>query len=141
MQLLVKKLRSTGVIPHKAYDGDLAYDIYPSEDTALMPKRVTYIPTGIALRFPLGYGGVIKDRGSTPKKIGVFTVSGVVDHGFTGEIFVAMYNPTDYIITAVEGIACAQMILTPVVTAEVCEVADLDYVTDRGENMSGSSDK
>ena len=141
-QLQVKKLDPQATLPSKAYEGDLAYDLYPLKDSFLKSKQVTLVSTGISFGFPYGFGGVIKDRGSTPKKLGIFTVSGVVDSGYTGEVFVAFYNPQDYGVFLPAKTACAQMILTPVVTAEVIEVDELSNVsTERGSNFLGSSDR
>ena len=141
-QLRVQKLDPRATLPHKAYDGDLAYDLYPVEMVSLKSKDVTLVSTGLAFHFPDGFGGVIKDRGSTPKKVGMFTVSGVVDNGYTGEVFIAFYNPRGYDIIVPAGKACAQIILTPVVTVEVVEVPDISsVVTQRGANSLGSSDR
>lgn len=71
------------------------------------------IPTGIKVRIPHGYVGLIQERGSvckTPLKLR----AGVVDPGYTGEIFINCLNlsPISWTITAGEKTAF-QLIVVP----------------------------
>ena len=61
----------------------------PSKARAQLAKIL--IPTGVRVIIPPGYGGFIEERGSitkTPLKVR----AGVIDPGYTGEIFVNMIN-------------------------------------------------
>ena len=66
----VKKLHSEAKLPTRAYEGDLGFDLYALEDMELPAVSedggipVVLIRTGIAVEFPPGWGGFIKDRSS-----------------------------------------------------------------------------
>jgi deoxyuridine 5'-triphosphate nucleotidohydrolase len=144
-ELGVKKLDPNAKLPVKAHPTDLAYDLFALEDVTLAPNCVTKVRTGIACKFPMGYGAVIKDRSSVATKQELFTVAGVIDNGYTGEISVAFYNPSVEANPVYAnryfkaGDKIAQMILTPVVTVSVYEIEGDMPVTDRGDKGYGST--
>ena len=69
----VKKVVSHATLPTKAHAGDLGYDLYAAEQVSLHAGDTVLISTGIAIQFPEGYGGVIKDRSSVATKMEIFT--------------------------------------------------------------------
>lgn len=81
-----------------AYTGESAgLDLYNTgEHIHIYPSSASYddtvqIATGIKINVPKGYVGLIKERGSiskTPLKVR----AGVVDSGYTGEVFVNCVN-------------------------------------------------
>ena len=88
-----------------AYDGESAgLDLYNTgENIYVMSAGAQYIsrspdlkiliPTGIRVSIPKGYVGLIQERGSitkTPLKVR----AGVIDSGYTGEVFVNCINVT-----------------------------------------------
>jgi dUTP pyrophosphatase len=89
--LYFAKTSRTATIPSKREE-DAGYDIYADVDSDIRVRvgRPTLIPTGIATAFPCKYYMNFKhERGSTGK-IGMQVLSGVVDSGFRGEIFVCL---------------------------------------------------
>ena len=54
-------------------------------------EREALIPTGVRISIPKGYVGIIKERGSIVKT-GLSVRAGVLDPGFTGEVFVSLTN-------------------------------------------------
>ena len=54
-------------------------------------EREALIPTGVRIRIPPGYVGLIKERGSIVKT-GLIVRAGVLDPGYTGEVFVNLVN-------------------------------------------------
>lgn len=110
------KVKEDAVIPSKRKE-DAGYDIYANlvgrevndgsgVDVAyelLCPKgKTTLVPTGIAIALPsTHYFNTKHERGSTGK-IGLSVLSGVIDSGYRGEIFIAI-NPLnkDVLITNV----------------------------------------
>lgn len=88
--LLVKKLDPAAIVPTVAHPGkDLGFDLYALEDTLLVANVVTRVRTGVAVAMP-GYGFRIADRSSMAMK-GVRTSGGVIDEGYTGEMFANLY--------------------------------------------------
>jgi dUTP pyrophosphatase len=135
----VKKLSENAQLPTKAHLGDLGYDLYTSEGTAVFPSETKIVKTGIAIEFPEGYGGFIKDRSSVATKRGLHVVAGVIDNGYIGEICVALYNGTDSLIHITPLEKIAQLVLIPTVNFEVKEVDEVFASDQRKDGGFGST--
>jgi len=141
--LKVKKLDKRAKLPTRAYDGDLGFDLYLLEDT-LIPAyegdrpALKKLRTGIAVKFPKGWGGFIKDRSSIATKDRLITVAGVIDNGYTGEIIVAVVNLSGKDVYLSAGTKIAQLVPIPVFDGSVVEVDELEE-TKRGDKGFGSS--
>ena len=135
----VKKIVPHATLPSKAHNGDLGYDLYAVDQISVPTGDTVLIPTGLAIQFPNGYGGIIRDRSSVATKRKLFTVAGVIDNGYIGEIKVALYNSTDAVQTIYRGDKIAQVILIPTVDFVVEEVTDIASSDKRGENGFGST--
>lgn len=135
----VKRVSSDAKLPQKAYTGDLGYDLYTNEGTVIFPSETKVVKTGVAIQFPEGYGGFIKDRSSVATKKGLHTVAGVIDNGYTGEICIALHNGTDSLVHITPGEKIAQLVLIPTVNFEVEEVTTLVSVDKRGTEGFGST--
>ena len=135
----VKKLSEYATIPAKAHAGDLGYDLYANEAIAIFPGETKVVKTGIAIEFPAGYGGFIKDRSSVATKKGLFTVAGVIDNGYIGEICIALYNGTESLIRVQPNEKIAQLVLIPTVDFKVEEVEEIFSSDKRGEQGFGST--
>jgi dUTP pyrophosphatase len=135
----VKRLSDMALPPQKAHAGDLGYDLFSAVGTAIFPNETKVVKTGIAIQFPAGYGGFIKDRSSVATKKGLFTVAGVIDNGYIGEICIALYNGTDSLIHVAPGEKIAQLVLIPTVNFEIEEVDELVSADQRGDGGFGST--
>lgn len=141
--LKVKKLDPNAKLPTVAHPGeDLAYDVYALEDQTVRRLETAQVRTGIAAQAfdvygkPLGL--LVRDRSSMAAR-GVFSVGGVIDHGYTGELAVLLTaTQLRYQIRA--GDKIAQMIPVQTLTGPVVEVSDLD-ASSRGDKGFGSSGK
>jgi len=134
----VKRLTETAKLPTKANPGDLGYDLYADVSGSVGPGVSVEIKTGIAIEFPEGVGGIIKDRSSLARN-GLHISGGVIDSGYRGEIIVVMGNHdagTHYI---GKGQKIAQLILVPVIDVEVEETTEPFLQTVRGGKGFGSS--
>ena len=143
--LKVKKLSPKAQLPTKTYDEDLGFDLYLLEPMCLEPSyepltgnAVTLLPTGIAICPPKGYGAILKDRSGLATKKGLHILAGVIDPLYRGEIKVPMVNLSTTFCTLLEGERIAQLILVPLVQAQIMPVSTLDE-TERGEKGFGSS--
>lgn len=140
----IKRLTDTAILPTRAYEGDLGYDLYADEDMVLKPLESVKIKTGIAVQFPEGWGGFIKDRSSMASKR-IITSGGVIDSGFMGPLSVILTDITAndgrrvYIIK--KGDKIAQLVPIPVSDWLVAEVDDFDNTTERNVKGFGSSGK
>lgn len=135
----VKRLSENAILPQKAHAGDLGYDLFTNEGVAVFPHETKIIKTGIAIQFPEGYGGFIKDRSSVATKRGLHTVAGVIDNGYIGEICVALHNGTESLVHIRPGEKIAQLVLLPTVNFEVTEVDEVISADQRGEGGFGST--
>lgn len=136
-KLKVKKLNEDAILPTRAHETDLGYDLYATEDALVDDKKPTLIKTGIAVEFPKGWGARIADRSSMFVKRNFSIGAGVLDSDYRGEIHVAIISNhgNNYI---KKGEKIAQMIPTQVVNWEVVEVEELND-TERGTRGFGSS--
>lgn len=89
IKMFVAKLEEKAVVPSKNEE-DAGYDIYAvsDEDIVLEVGVPTLVPTGIAISLPnTHYFNCKHERGSTGK-LGMSVLSGVVDSGYRGELFI-----------------------------------------------------
>ena len=140
----VKKLHSEAKLPTRAYEGDLGFDLYALEDTELPAVSedgglpVVLIRTGIAVEFPPGWGGFIKDRSSVAVKKKLHVIAGVIDNGYRGEIKVAIVNLSGRPQKVEKGERIAQLVPVILYPYDIQE-ADALSETQRGEGGFGSS--
>ena len=131
--------------PFYASAGAAAMDLHACVDEAVtIPagKRAV-IPTGIAIALPSpDYVALIFARSGLGIKHGVAPANcvGVIDSDYRGEILVGLQNSGDEDYTIQPGDRIAQMMITPVVQAQLRMVDELDD-TARGAGGFGSTGK
>ena len=92
-KIIFAKLRDGAIIPSKR-DEDSDYDLYAcfDEEEFVIPAFSTrLVPTGIISAFDESLGVKFEERGSNTKWCGIVQ-AGVVDSGYRGEWFCAIYN-------------------------------------------------
>jgi len=143
MEIKVKKLTDTAIVPTKSRTTDAGYDLYADEDVAIYPEDTKLISTGIAFATPDGYAGLIWDRSGLGSK-GIHRHAGVVDSSYRGEVKVALSNSRssheDNIYFINRGDRIAQILFQKVPHFDLVETEELDD-TDRGSSGFGSSGK
>lgn len=147
-QSLEKLLSTTGQSLY-AYNGEsVGMDLYCMSATPISiydTSKNTLIPTGVRVNLPPNVMGLVLERSSiskTPLKLR----AGVIDPGYTGEIFVSclsVVSGIDYIIEPGTKLPF-QLVFIPVlsptlVTNEIYEESVV--LAKRKEGMIGSSDK
>ena len=143
MEIKVKKLTDTAIVPTKSRTTDAGYDLYADEDVAIYPEDTKLISTGVAFAIPDGYAGLIWDRSGLGSK-GIHRHAGVVDSSYRGEVKVALSNSRssheDNIYFLNRGDRIAQILFQKVPHFDLVETEELDD-TDRGSSGFGSSGK
>lgn len=135
MKLKIKKLHENAIIPSYAKEGDAGMDL--SCVSVTEEELYTQYGIGIAIQIPEGYVGLVYPRSSISKTNHLMANSvGVIDSGYRGEILVRMRGKAEYLV----GDRVAQLVITPVITADVEEVNELDEST-RGTGGFGSTGK
>ncbi len=135
--LPVKKLSPEAVLPTRAHADDAGLDLYSLEDAALADGEGRIVKTGVAIALPPGHVGLISDRSSMAKR-GLKTAGGVIDAGYRGELGVVLLNLSGKMQSVAKGERIAQLLILPVATPAVLEVAELD-TTARGDKGFGST--
>jgi len=109
-----------------------------SHEILIPPGDRRLIPTGIAVAIPEGYEGQIRPRSGLAVKYGVAIVNspGTIDSDYRGEIKIILMNLGDEPFVVQDGVRIAQLVITPVVRAELEEVAELPE-TSRSEGGFG----
>lgn len=138
MQLKFKKLHPNAKIPSYAYAGDAGLDLYIPEGFIFKQGERKSIPIGIAVEIPDGYVGILFDKSGLSHKHGLKSYGGIIDAGYRGEIHVGMMNLSDKDYEFKAGDKIIQILIMPVLHAEVIECDELSD-SDRGEGAFGSS--
>lgn len=136
----VKRLRPDAVLPTRASEGSVGYDLYAVEDVTIPSLQFGKVKTGIAVAVPDGYYARIAPRSGLAVRHGLDVLAGVVDPDYRGELVVVVSNFSrgagDVTIRA--GDRVAQLILEACATPPIVELAELPG-TQRGAAGFGSS--
>ncbi len=142
IQLLIKRKEGCQDLPLPRYMSPAAagMDLCAAnvEPIVVEPGRVRLIPTGLYVAIPPGYEGQVRPRSGLALKHGLTLVNapGTIDSDYRGEVGLIVGNigPEPY--TVERGTRIAQLVIAPVVQAEVVEVQSLD-ATHRGDGGFG----
>lgn len=140
MKIEVKKLDKDAKLPQFAHPGDAGMDLFSNENLVINPNERKNVASGIAVKIPHGYVGLIWDKSGMAWNGGIKTMGGVIDSGYRGEIGVVLANLSDKKYEIKKGDKIAQMLIQKIETPEIMEVNELDN-TSRGEGRFGSTGK
>jgi len=111
--LVFEAMREGAVLPSRGYEDDAGLDLYVSEGVVIEPHSFKDVPCGVSVDIPDGYWGMITGRSSTLRRHGLLVSQGVIDAGWTGELFAGVQNLTDRTVGIGAGDRLAQLILLP----------------------------
>jgi dUTP pyrophosphatase len=134
------ELQHVGNLASRNYPGDAGIDLVASADTIIPAGGTARVPTGNHLGFPKGVWGWIVSRSSTFENFGLQILPGIIDEGYTGELFANALNPSSEPILVPAGSRLCQIILFDNVTARYTpvQVEEIEQ-RDRGSNGFGST--
>ena len=92
MNLKVKRLSESAVIPRYAKTGDSGFDLVATEDVIIEPGESAKVPTGLAFGIPDGHEIQIRPRSGITSNTKLRVQFGTVDQGYTGEVKVTVDN-------------------------------------------------
>src|SRR6266496_2984007 len=140
MQLKVKKLNSSAILPSYAREGDAGLDLFSATRVVIEPGKSALVPTGIAIELPTGTEAQVRPRSGLALKHGlsVLNTPGTVDEGYRGEVGVILINHGAAAFTVEPGMKIAQMVVSPRIQVSVVEVPELSD-TARGAGGFGST--
>ena len=140
VRVLVRRLHDDLPLPAYAHPGDAGADLVAAVDVELAPGERAVVPTGVAIALPEGYAAFVHPRSGLAAKHGVTVLNspGTIDADYRGEISVILINHGDAPFMIRRGERIAQMVIAPVVRAELAVAASLS-ATDRGSGGFGST--
>lgn len=111
-----------------------------SEELKLRPGQRTLVPTGLSFEIPPGYEIQARPRSGWAIKDGISLVNspGTIDADYRGEVKIIVINLGQYEVAIRDQDRIAQLVLCPVVQAELIEVEALSE-TERGAGGFGST--
>ena len=138
MKILVKKIDLEAKIPQFALQGDVGMDLFSVEDVVLKPGERFSVKTGIAMKIPEGYAGLVWDKSGVSHKFGIKILGGVIDSNYTGEWLIGLVNLGQVDFEIKKGQKIAQVLFQKVENPEVEEINELPE-TNRGKGGFGST--
>lgn len=127
VELKIQKLPHCFKLPEYQTSGAAAMDLYAAIDKSIILNSLdrALIPTGIKIELPKGYEAQVRARSGLAIKNGI-TLSnciGTIDEDYRGEVCVGLINLSKESFTINRGDRIAQMLIAPVVKAEIilCE--------------------
>lgn len=110
------KLDDPRCMPLRGHPSDAGADLFSTEDKTIYPQDMHLIDTGVALKIPLGFVGLVVPRSSQGKiKVSIANTVGVIDSDYRGNIKVRLVNEGEdpYVITKFDT-RIAQIIVMPI---------------------------
>ena len=141
-KILIKRLSDNISLPKYETEGSSGMDLTANVNKVIeiQPGKSEIIPTGLALSIPKNYEIQIRPRSGLAAKnqISVLNTPGTIDEDYRGEIKVILINLGEKKFKIEKGLRIAQMVLCPIIKAELEEVDELDE-TKRGSGGFGST--
>ena len=141
-KILIKRLSKEVPLPKYETSGSSGMDLAANINAymEINPGKTAIIPTGLALSIPKGFEVQIRPRSglAANQKISVLNTPGTIDADYRGEIKVILINLGQESFKVEKGLRIAQMVVCPVMQAQLKEVDDLNE-TERGEGGFGST--
>ncbi len=140
MIVQIAKIHEDAILPHYAHPGDSGLDLYSIEDIAIPAGVTALIRTGLKIAVPENYEAQVRPKSGLALKhaISVCNTPGTIDSSYRGEVCVILINHGRETFQVRKHTKIAQLVICPVVQAEIVEVAQLDE-TSRGEGGFGST--
>lgn len=141
---MVVKLTDPKATPFRAHPTDAGADLHSIADVSIYPGEQKLVDTGVAIKIPVGFVGLVFNRSSQGKAgIQIANGTGIIDSAYRGNIKVLLKNTSTepYFITC-NTTRIAQLVISPILLPTFQEWDDTygDWNdTARGEGGFGST--
>lgn len=126
--------------PYKKHLGDAGWDLFVSENTVIQPGETVDVHTNIKIDMPPYLYARIVGRSSTLRKHRLMVNEGIIDNGYTGELFVCVHNLGDKPFKVEKGMRLAQVLFHNIEDVRWCQVDKVVPAPGkRGDNGFGST--
>lgn len=111
--IVFEKREDGATLPTKGYHDDAGYDLYAAEAAIIPARGQAMVSCGVAVDIPEGMWAEIRGRSSTLRKFSLMVAPtvGVIDEGYTGELFAPVVSLNDDEVRIEKGQRIAQLIL------------------------------
>ena len=141
-KILIKRLSKEVPLPKYETSGSSGMDLAANIKASINidPGKTAIVPTGLSISIPKGFEAQIRPRSglAAKQKISVLNTPGTIDADYRGEIKVILINLGQEPFKVEKGLRIAQMVVCPIVQAQLKEVDDLSE-TERGKGGFGST--
>tara|TARA_B100000963_G_scaffold267960_1_gene236198 strand:+ start:85 stop:525 length:441 start_codon:yes stop_codon:yes gene_type:complete len=141
-EILIKRLSNSVPLPKYETEGSSGMDLAANinESIEIKPGATAVVPTGISVSIPKNFEIQIRPRSglAAKKSISVLNTPGTIDADYRGELKVILINLGNKSFSVENGARIAQMVLCPVIKANLKEVKVLKD-TKRGSGGFGST--
>ena len=139
-KILIKRLSKEIPLPKYETNGSSGMDLAANIETIIEPGDTSIIPTGLAVSIPKGFEVQVRPRSglAAKQKLTVLNTPGTIDSDYRGEIKVILVNHGSKNFKIEKGDRIDQMIVCPVIIAQIVEVENLSD-TKRGKDGFGST--
>lgn len=141
-RVLIQKLRPDAVVPRYMTAHAAGLDVSAAIDAPveIAAGARAAISTGLAIKLPEGFEAQVRPRSGLAREHGVTLVNspGTIDADYTGPVVVLLINHGDRAVRIEPGQRIAQLVIAPVVQAELVEADELPS-TARGTGGFGST--
>jgi dUTP pyrophosphatase len=142
IKIKVKKLSASVSVPKYKTSGSSGMDVaaHIEKNIIIYPGEKALVSTGFSISIPMGYEVQIRPRSglAAKKNITVLNTPGTIDADYRGEVRVILINLGKEKFIIENGDRIAQMVVCPVVQADIEEVEELSF-TERGSSGFGST--
>jgi dUTP pyrophosphatase len=126
--------------PYKKHIGDAGWDLFVSRPCTINPGETVDVHTDIKINMPPYLYARITGRSSTLRKHGLMVNEGIIDNGYTGEMFVCVHNVGTEPVEIEKGMRLAQVLFHPIEDVRWSQVQEIKPVPGkRGNNGFGST--
>lgn len=119
---------------------DLFAAVPPDGKLSIQPGDLVPVSTGLVVVVPNGYEAQVRPRSGLARKYGITVLNtpGTIDSDYRGELQVLLMNLGKKVFELERGMRIAQLVISPVIRAEV-ELVDSVDMTERGPDGFGST--
>ena len=126
--------------PYRKHLGDAGWDLFVSRPVDIPPGATIDVHTDIKINMPPYLYARITGRSSSLRKYNLLINEGIIDNGYTGELFVCAHNLGSETFHVKQGMRLAQVLFYTMEDIRWSEVDEIKPVPGkRGDNGFGST--
>lgn len=125
--------------PYKKHIGDAGWDLFVSKPCVIKPGETVDVHTDIKINMPPYLYARITGRSSSLRKYNLLVNEGIIDNGYTGELFVCVHNVGTEAVTIEKGMRVAQILFHTIEDVRWSKVNEIKPVEGKRGNAGFGS--